>query len=267
METPEELYVNGMKRRFRNYFAAWPPNESFKLGDVGVLDGNIFIRIKSLEAADINIGFTERPDPDPSSMDVISESGVSLVVKAAGEVNKIALPNIPKGEAGLGIEFTGSGAFILKAPATYMPSIEDIDKLGKEIIEAFRRGRWNINWVVIVRIVKAPTASIIVSRSSRSKIELSATGDLGSGPVDLGNANLTFNLRSLSGDIFQTIGATNLTPLFQLARIKKRFFKGEELEILKRSRRIVPTDLVAPATSQDDSTLSFDMIDDSDLKP
>ena len=32
MAKPEELYVNGLKKRFRNYFAAWLPDEKLKLG-------------------------------------------------------------------------------------------------------------------------------------------------------------------------------------------------------------------------------------------
>ena len=265
MTTPETLYVDGIKKRFSNYFAAWLPNEPYRLGDLGILNGNIFIRTNNVQDPSIGFTFTERADPDPSPIDVVSESGVALMFKAAGEVNTL-LPNVPQGEAGIGIEFSAQGAFILKAPETYQPSIENIDKLRQDVFDAYVRGRWDKRWAVIVRLVKAPHATIIVSKSSQAKLEFIAKGDFSSGPINLGNANLTFELRAQKGDLFQSVGATNVTPLFQLARIKRRFFGQTEVEILNKfqSKGLLPIDLLTPESAKNDTALEFELITDND---
>src|ERR1041384_7929215 len=135
MATPEELYVDGIKKRFRNYFATWLPDEKLKLGDLGTLNGNIFIRTSNILDSPLGFQFIEREDIDPSPIDVVSESGVSMVVKAAGEVSQF-MPNIPAADAGVAIEFASQGAFILKSPAVYQPSIENIEKLKADVLDA-----------------------------------------------------------------------------------------------------------------------------------
>lgn len=39
MPTSAELYVRGIRKETKLYFAAWLPNEVLKLGDVGFLEG------------------------------------------------------------------------------------------------------------------------------------------------------------------------------------------------------------------------------------
>jgi hypothetical protein len=267
MPTPEEIYVNGVKRHFRHYFAAWPPNESYQLGDIGVLDGNLFVRIKNLASPDIGIGFETRGPESPAMIDLVSDAGVSLVFKGAGEANQLALPNIPQAEVGIGVEFSKEGAFILKAPSASTISVSDIEKLGRDILGAYIEGRWNLRWVVVVRVVQASTATILVSRSSRSKLELLVSGDVNAGPIDLVNANLAFSVRAQSGDLFQSIGAKNVTPIFQVARIRKSLWGTTEVEIAAKSqgRRLLPTDLLTPQGAQSDTSLQFDLLLDEGL--
>jgi hypothetical protein len=264
MGTPEEIYVNGIKKHYRHFFAAWPPDEALALGDVGLLDNNLFIRIKNIQAPELNISFVTREPTSRGMLDLMSDSGVSVAVKAAGESSHTLLPNVPEAEAGMSIQFTKQGAFILKAPITSVSSVEDIDLLGKNILDAYLQGRWNIRWAVVVRAVLAPKSTIIVSRSAESKLELLVKGNLSSGTIDLGNGQLSFSVRSQTGDLFQSIGATNTTPLFQLARIRKSLLGIPEIDIVTKSpsRRLLPTDLVTPANARGDSSLGFDLITD-----
>lgn len=264
MATPEELYVNGIKKHFRNYFATWLPDEKLKLGDLGILNNNIFIRTNNILDSSLGFQFTVREDLDPSPIDVVSESGVSIVVKAAGEVSQF-MPNIPVADAGVAIEFASQGAFILKSPGVYQPSIENIEKLKADVLDAYRHGCWDKKWAVVVRLVKAPKATVIVSKSSRSKVEFTAQGDLSTGLIDLGNSNLTFAMRAQSGDLFQMIDASNSTPLFQLARLKKPFLRDPKVEILSKGQKnLSPLDLVTPESALTDAALDFDLITDAD---
>jgi len=254
MPTPAELYVKGIKKKFRNYFAAWLPNEPLKLGDVGILEENFFTRITSLQ--ELGISFQEREDPDSSPIDFVSESGVSFAFKSAGETNP-NLPGIPEAKAGIGIEFSQEGTFVVKAEQSFEPSIENIAGVQKEVLEAFKEGKWEKRWAIIVRIVKTPVASILISTSSQSKIELSVESDITKGTIDLGNANIEFIAKTQKGGIFKSIGATNITPFFQLARIKRRWWFGEPYVRLRRSRlNWQPLDIVTPQIVRDNSDVA-----------
>lgn len=221
MSTPAELYVNGIKKKFANYFAAWLPGEKLRLGDVGVIKNNLFTRITSLEH--LGIKFTERPDESSTPIDYVSESGVSVFFKTSGEINP-SLPNVPEANAGIGVEFSHEGAFIIKSPSSYEPSIENLAQLEKNIINLYGRAQWQSEWVVITRLVQTPVASIIVSNSSKSKVEFTAEGNIPLASLDLGNADLNFGLKSQTGDVIKFIGAQNLTPLFKVAKIKSKWF-------------------------------------------
>ncbi|MFB2968467.1 hypothetical protein ACE1CD_05810 [Aerosakkonema sp. BLCC-F183] len=219
MGTPQEVYVNGIKKQLNNYYAAWLPSTKFQLGDVGFLTGNLFNKVTSLE--NLGISFKESPDHDSTKIEYVSESGVSRVIKVAGQLNP-NLPNIPQGQAGIGIEFSKEGAFIIQAEESFEPFIDDLVKLEKDIRQAYQDGNWKSGWVVITQLIRSPNATIMISNSSQSKIELSAEGDVTLQGISLGNARAKFAVRAETGQIFKLIDAQNITPFFKLLQIAAR---------------------------------------------
>lgn len=230
MDSPAELYVNGVKDKLRIYFAAWLPTSQFALGDVGVLDGNLFQRLTSL--TDLGIAFDELPAANSSELDVVSGDGVSISFKIAGETNA-AVPTVPKAAAGIGVEFGREGAFVIKATEAFESQIRDIASLQQDVIEAFKSGVWKPNWAVVVKVVKATHALILVSRSAHASLEFSATGDVPVGAMKLGDAKVNLQVMHQSGDIVRVDGSVSVTPLFQLARIHRRLLRDPELRITK----------------------------------
>lgn len=219
MDKAGELYVSGIKEKLMNYYAAWLPTESFRLGDVGILSGNLFKRITSLSDPTLRIAFDERPDTEPAPINFVSESGVKLYYKTKTELNLKLFPNVPKGKVGIGVEFGQQGAFIVDAPEVYQPSIENIRKVGEDILVAYQEGRWDGDWAAIVSIVHAPIASYIISRSSESKLEFAIEGDAKVGSIDFGNTAVEFELKSQTGDVIRLIKAKDTTPFFQIVRV------------------------------------------------
>lgn len=267
MSTPAELYISGIKKKLKNYYAAWLPNEKLKLGDVGVLNGNLFNRVTSLAA--LGISFAERPDPDSTPIDYVSESGVAMFLKAVGEVNT-SIPNVPQGKAGIGVEFSQEGAFILKAPESYEPSIENIIKLEQDVRHAFQEGRWRTKWAIIVRLVQTPVATIMISNSSNSKVEFAVDGDVSISGIDLGNAGLNFELKVQKGDILRFERAQNLTPIFQLGQLKRRWLglKSPSFSIRRMQTGMQAIDTITPAEARADpeaaDSLYLDLVRDDD---
>jgi hypothetical protein len=206
MATPQQVYVNGIKKQLNNYYGAWLPSTRFELGDVGLVKDNLFNKVTSLE--NLGISFKESRASDSTKIEYVSESGVSRVIKAAGQLNP-NLPNIPEGQAGIGIEFSKEGAFIIQAEESYEPFIEDLVKLEKDISQVYQEGNWKSRWVVI-------------SNTSQSKIELSAEGDVALQGISLGNTQAKFAVRAETGNVLKFIDAENITPFFKLLQIAAR---------------------------------------------
>lgn len=242
MPTIAELYVRGVKKKFNNYYAAWLPTERFTLGDVGILKRDLFTRVTNLKA--LGISFQTDSKPEPSPIDFVSESGVSLAFKAAGETRS-DLPSIPTAEAGVGIEFGQEGAFLIKAPESFVSWIKDIATLQEQVRQAYLNGSWHPKWAAIVRLVTAPHATILLSQSSQSKIEFAAEGQVASGPVDLGEAHVNFTVKSQKGDILRIMGAKNVSLLFQLVRIESSFL-GFDVAVSAGGISPSPLDFLTP---------------------
>lgn len=219
MATPQKIYVNGIKKQLKNFYAAWLPSTRFKLGDVGTLNGNLFEKVTSLD--NLGISFKESRDRDSTKIEFVSESGVSRIIKAAGQFNP-NLPNIPESQAGIGIEFSKQGAFIIEAEESYEPFIDDLVKLEKDIRQVYQDGNWKSGWVVITRLIHTPNATIMISNSSQSKIELSVEGDVSLQGMSLGNTQGKFAVRAETGHILKLIDAKNITPFFQVLQIAAR---------------------------------------------
>jgi hypothetical protein len=216
-----DIYSKGIKKKLKNYWAAWLPTTKFELGDIGILNGHYFQKVSSL--ASLEIPFDTTADGSPSPIELVSTSGVSIKVKIAGETNE-AFASVPKGSAGLKIDFGSEGAFVVQCPATFEPAISDPLKLQNKIIDLFEKGQWQADWVVIVRLVTAPSATILISNSTAAGLELSSTVEFSAGLADLGSAGLGLSLKSQTGDIFKMLGAQGVTPFFQVATLKRRLF-------------------------------------------
>ena len=252
MATPQEVYVNGVKKELNNYYGAWLPSTRYELGDVGLLKNNLFDRVTSLK--NLGISFTPSRDSDSTKIDYVSESSVSRVIKAAGQLNP-NLPNIPEGQAGIGIEFSKEGAFIIQAEECYELFIEDLVKLEKDILQVYQEGNWKSRWVVITQLMSTPNATILISNSSQSKIELSAEGDVTLQGVSLGNAQAKFAVRAEIGKVLKFIDAKNVTPFFKLLQIAARPWPVFNIlnfrPTFSRSEPLNPINFITPKLAQD----------------
>jgi hypothetical protein len=247
MVSPAELYVRGVRKKLQYYYAAWLPNEVLGLGDVGTLEKGVFFR-RETSLGLLGINFTVRKDPNPTPFTLQSEKGVQIASKAAGEISTKA-PNIPQVKAGVAVDFSTKGAFVVKAAKTYESTIEDIATLQKQIIDLYKKERWNKEWVVIAKLVTAPSATIIVSRSSKGKIELAAEGKFAAGStVQLGEAKVKFDVSFVSGDIVDLTDAQNVTPFFQFVGLKRRLFQEYATTLFKADAYAgEPMDAITPA--------------------
>jgi hypothetical protein len=252
MTESADLYVNGIRKQLNNYFATWMPNAQHHLGDVGIFSGNYFVKVTSLE--ELKISFNKREDNNSkTSINCVSITGVKKTSKIYAE-SDILIPVSPISRAEIEIEFDKKGAYIFEAEMSYESSITDLIQVELDIHRVFENAEWKADWCIISRIVHTPTASIIISNSSQSKLVMSIKSDIPiAAGIKLGDGNVNLSVVSETGSIFKAINATNLTPFFQVHQLEARpfekiqeFFSGmNELQNIIASK-IKPMDVITP---------------------
>ncbi len=213
------------------------------------------------------VPWTSRPNP-----------GVALSLKAAGETNPL-FAHLSSAQAGMKIDFGSQGAFILQAPETFGSEMGDRLNLQRQVIGASGRGVWEKNWLVVTRVVKATSATVLISRSSNASLELAAQADMSGVVAPLGTANAGITVKHQQGDTISMIGGRNVTPIFQLSRLKTGIFASPRL-VTKSLRAEDPSlaDLTPSLVSDDkavhdslrletvtDEELSYEAVTDEDL--
>lgn len=263
-----ELYSKGIKRKLENYWAAWLPGTHFAIGDVGILNGYVFEKVTTL--GQLKLKHYAETDADPSPLDISSESDVAVSFKAAGETNP-ALSHVAAAEAGLKVDFGAQGAFILQAPEMFASDMGDRLNLRRQIVGAFNKGVWEKEWLVITRLLKATSATVLISKSSHASLEIAARGQLSGVVAALGVADAGITVKYQRGDTLSMIGAKNVTPLFQLSRLKTSFFS--EPKLVTKALRASDPSLVelTPSRVQSDraieESLVFETLTDDELAP
>lgn len=242
-------YTNELKRQF-GYLATWLPSTPLELGDIGILRRNEFVKISNVKNEGLT--FDIREDETKSDVEHSSNGAVSLTAKAAGTVAPQGSV-LSEADAGLIVEFTKENAILFKVNGTTSPSIKDQVKLGNQILERYKNGNWNKEWVVITELVKAESGTIIISSSSKGRIELKASGDIDAGKIDIADAELGLEM-AFSRDLSTKILAENsLTPLFRASKVKGRLLDGPVFKGMK----LRAMDIVTPEKARETDDLIY----------
>jgi len=240
MKGPKTQYTHEMYKKF-GYFATWEPNRPLELGDVGVLYENEFTRLFNISKRFESIKFDIFKDDTPGDLEYSSEGSVTICTKVAGTIPQIGSV-LTEADAGITIEFNNEKAVVFKANETISPSIDDTVRLGEDIIQLYREGKWEKNWVVITELVKAGSASIFISNKKNGKVELKANANIQATNFDIANAEFSFSPAFSGGLETRIIAQKGLTPLFKVMGMKSRFSLPPTL----RSKGVMPIDLLTP---------------------
>lgn len=239
----QEQYTDEMKKKF-GYYATWNPGVPLMLGDIGTLKDNVFTKLSELSSFEIK--FDIRKDETKTPLEHNSKGSVSITTKLSGTVAPQGSV-LANADAGIIVEFSKENSTLFKANNTVSPSIKDTIKLGNQIIQLYEEGKWNKQWVIITELVEAENATIIISNSSNSKIELKANANLNAPTFDIADAKFEFSTQFSRGLETKIVSAEKLTPLFKIMGMKTRIF----LPPIFRTKNVVPFDLVTPQTAKE----------------
>ncbi|SPM41937.1 hypothetical protein MNAB215_4154 [Mycobacterium numidiamassiliense] len=261
-----DLYSKGIKRELKNYWAAWLPSTRWSVGDVGTLNGYVFEKVGTL--TELGMKYYAESDDNASPLDISSGSNVALSFKSSGETNA-AFSYVAEADAGLKIDFGSKGAFVIQAPETFESALADRPNLQFQIRRAYAERRWEKDWLVVTRLIKAPSATVLISKSVDASLELSAKANLSGVVAALGSAKAGLAVKYQKGDTISIIGGQNITPLFQLSRLKTAIFDEPKL-LIKSARASDPSIFrLNPDLARDDDTvrdsLVFETLSDDEL--
>jgi len=242
MASAQEQYTDEMKKKF-GYYATWNPGVPLKLGDIGTLNDNVFTRLSNL--SDRGIEFEIREDLTKTPLEHSSEGSVSVTTKLSGTVapQGSVLTNL---DAGIIVEFSKENSTLFKANNTTSPSIKDAIKLEEQVLDLYRKGKWNKNWAIVTELVEAENATVIISNNSNSKIELKANANIDAPTFDIADAEFKFSTQFSNGLETKIISAEGLTPLFKVMGMKTRIF----LPPIFKTKKVMAFDLVTPETAK-----------------
>jgi hypothetical protein len=212
-------YINELRARF-GYTPTWLPNTPVRLGDVGVLSSNGYERLRSL--ADFGISFHSRDSISSGSLEYISASEVSVMVKQEGQL-PVGTSSLAQADGGITVIFGGTGAVLFQAAGCSISSIEDQHLLSDRLLALHAEGRWNIDYVVVTELVQAERTSVLISSANFAAAEFKVNGSFLS--ASLVSANTDLKLIRSHNIGTQIVMEGGLTPLFKAKGIRRRFLR------------------------------------------
>jgi len=216
-----EIYASQIYDNLR-YRPTWLPGTSIELGAVGVIEDGLFTQITSLEM--LGLEFEVEPGARKEKIEYSTKGAVSLTYKSAGETNA-KFKALAAASAGALLEFSRGGAVVMQLGGVSFNRIVDQNALSKQLLRSIMRGgenAWQRKWVVVSEVVNTDTATIVISGSDKSSMELSASGT--AAPANLIKASGSLGVVNETNIETKIIAASGMSPLFRALRVKRRFF-------------------------------------------
>jgi hypothetical protein len=214
-------YARQVRRTFGSgYHAAWYPDTPHAIGAYGRMEDDVFVAYGNIH--DLGVKYVIDQDTIPSALELNASKGVAITTKIEGETNAELL-HIPKASAGLGIEFKNEGSFAISADQVYEDRIMNPGALEAQLITLREQGKWDSSFRVITGILRMPVATILISQSGDTKLELSLEGTSTPSIKELGKASVNANFLWESSAVMKYAPARNAVPIIQLHRLAPGF--------------------------------------------
>ncbi|HSL44452.1 MAG TPA: hypothetical protein VK897_13530 [Anaerolineales bacterium] len=220
---PIASYLKELNRKSQGYRPTWLPNLPLQLGNVGVLEKEVFRKEATLES--LGIAFESETSESNSNIDLSSESGITVITKVEGKVEPKAV-SLGVADAGFIVEFNNKNCFVFRIRGSRTSIIQNLADVKAEVLRRYDANDWDPNLVIISEIIEAKSATILLSGQAGAKIELKAQGDLNVATMDIADAGLNLRLESGQSLAAQIIGQKGITPLYRVVGIKKRLFSS-----------------------------------------
>jgi len=215
-------FLREIFKKTAKYRATWLPTKTLRIGDIGILEGDVFTHRGSL--VQLGIQMQVRTDVNEAeSWDLSSENGIEIKFKAEGQVDA-GTPALGELDAGFHIDFKKENSFVFKMKGykTYM--IENLMMISEEVLELYAAGEWEKEWVIINELVEAQSATILLSSEGGVSVGVKASGNANVGNLDLADGGLELGSDTSGKLAVSIVGRPGVTPLYRAVGIKKKWF-------------------------------------------
>lgn len=213
-DAPYRQYTRSLLLK-TGYRATWWPGELIELGAVGLLSDGLFDQRARL--SDFGVSIVEMPNSGSTDVEYQSSAGVKTSFKAAGESSEV-FQAVGAASAGVRLDFSRSGAVVFSAPNCRISEIDNKRSLERKVRAI---GDWEMDWVIVTKILRAPSATILVSGSVGAFAELRTSAGIAPQGVEIADLAVGFTRARTSGMSVQLVAKGDLTPLYQASAMRQ----------------------------------------------
>lgn len=207
-------YLKALHGRF-GLLGAWPPNQRVEPGDIGVLEDGALRRVSALHHLGVEVELSRSPQPGALEYSEGAEVRTSAQAEAATGV----LPGAPQASAR--VRFTHECGFLFSASGLTEVRIDDTLGVQAAILDLWRKGSWDPDWVVVDRVLSADVLTVLISAQRGVEVDLDGSSAGQGAALGLGRSG---------GDTLRFQGEAGLTPLYGALRLDRRLVRKDRLE-------------------------------------
>ncbi|RAS58957.1 hypothetical protein C8D87_11610 [Lentzea atacamensis] len=216
-----ERYIREIYESLK-YWATWLPGIEIEIGDYGPINGFVFKPEGNVRDRGIKVATED--SSAISSLSHKSKGSVAVTFQVAADMEQ-KVPGVPTGKAGIGITFSQESAVAFSAVGCQVSRAKDVSLLERQVLDGGES--WlKDGYVVVTQVVRAKSATVMMSTSRDAEFVASASADLTAGFVDIGNASLSLTSRVERNVNTALFAKKGVTPLFSGIRFDERFWSG-----------------------------------------
>jgi hypothetical protein len=221
MVSPQKYYVQEISKK-TNYRANWLPDKPMNVGDVGKMEDGIFTLYTTLEQQGIGLKVAELS----SSLNSDYTSNESVKVTMNGHDLATGVPGIPitEGRILCKIDFQKSDGVFFQICEPSRQVLENLSEIETEILDRYKKGVWNLGWVVVSEVVRPQSSTIMINSFGTNVLEFELNSGRDQSPVNLADTSLGLHLLRETGTCIKYLAKNNLTPLFAIKGISDPLF-------------------------------------------
>jgi hypothetical protein len=137
-------------------------------------------------------------------------------------------------EGTLSLSFSKGAGFVLAYDAATRSRIRDLAPVRNSILSAARSGLWQQNWILVVEVIAAESATLAVATEKNSELDLHANAAI---PADaiagvaIAKPTLGWTASSWKGNGYTSLCQPG-TPLYHCLKLRKSRFRDWQSELL-----------------------------------
>lgn len=219
MVSPQKFYLKEISKKTK-YRANWLPDKPLNVGEVGKIEDGIFTLYTTLEQQGIPMIVKE----SPFGHDFDFTSNDSVKVDFNGQESAMVDTGLPKK---CKVEFLKPEGVLFQMSDSVRIIIENLSAIENLILEKYKKGIWDLGWVVVTEIIRPQSATILINSGDSNALEFEITKKTESDIRSISLADSSLGLRlihEMAPTTTMYIAQDNLTPLYVIKGISDPLF-------------------------------------------